>query len=55
MQTSEPTLPNRDSTGIPPHLADWQLPPDWRWGSGGVYTPHRYAHELIDALGRSRW
>lgn len=53
MPTSEPTLPERHFTGIPAHLADWQLPPDWRWGLGGVYTPHRYAHEVIDALGRS--
>ena len=53
MHTSEPALPNRHITGIPPHLADWQLPPDWRWGAGGVYTPYRYAHEVIDALGRS--
>ncbi len=53
MSTSEHVLPTRPSTGIPPHLADWQLPPDWRWGVGGVYTPHRYAHEVIDSLGRS--
>ena len=45
--------PNRQSTGIPPHLDGWQLPPDWRWGNSGVYTPHRHAHEVIDALGRS--
>ena len=45
--------PNRPSNGIPPHLDGWTLPPDWRWGSGGVYTPYRHAHELIDALGRS--
>lgn len=53
MQTAEHALPARHTTGIPPHLADWQLPPDWRWGIGGVYTPHRYAHEVIDSLGRS--
>ncbi len=53
MPTAETALPYRHASGIPPHLADWQLPPDWRWGSGGVYTPHRYAHEVIDALGRS--
>jgi len=44
---------NRPSSGIPPHVEGWLLPPDWRWGSGGVYTPHRHAHEVIDALGRS--
>jgi len=53
MHTAEYAGPNTLSTGIPPHLDGWQLPPDWRWGSGGVYTPHRHAHEVIDALGRS--
>jgi eukaryotic-like serine/threonine-protein kinase len=53
MHTAEYAGPNKLSTGIPPHLDGWQLPPDWRWGSGGVYTPHRHAHEVIDALGRS--
>ncbi|MBX3175169.1 MAG: protein kinase [Gemmatimonadaceae bacterium] len=53
MNTAESATPNRHSTGIPPHLDGWQLPPDWRWGNEGVYTPHRHAHEVIDALGRS--
>ncbi len=53
MITDESESPNRLSTGIPPHLDGWQLPPDWRWGNSGVYTPHRHAHEVIDALGRS--
>ncbi len=53
MTTEEFASPNRQSTGIPPHLDGWQLPPDWRWGNSGVYTPHRHAHEVIDALGRS--
>jgi serine/threonine protein kinase len=53
MHTAEQAIPNRHLTGIPPHLDGWQLPPDWRWGAGGVYTPYRHAHELIDALGRS--
>jgi eukaryotic-like serine/threonine-protein kinase len=53
MITDEFASPNRQSTGIPPHLDGWQLPPDWRWGNSGVYTPHRHAHEVIDALGRS--
>ncbi|MEX2182703.1 MAG: serine/threonine-protein kinase [Gemmatimonadaceae bacterium] len=53
MHSAEFAVPNRHASGIPPHLDGWLLPPDWRWGSGGVYTPHRHAHELIDALGRS--
>ncbi|HET8770622.1 MAG TPA: serine/threonine-protein kinase [Gemmatimonadaceae bacterium] len=53
MHTADLTGPNRASTGIPAHLDSWQLPPDWTWGSGGVFTPHRHAQEVIDALGRS--
>jgi eukaryotic-like serine/threonine-protein kinase len=53
MHTVELVGPNRPSSGIPPHLDGWQLPPDWRWGASGVYTPHRHAQEVIDALGRS--
>lgn len=53
MHTAEHAGPSRASTGIPPHLDNWQLPPDWRWGASGVYTPHRHAQEVIDALGRS--
>ncbi len=53
MHTPEHIGPNRHSTGIPPHLDGWLLPPDWRWGASGVYTPFRHAQEVIDALGRS--
>jgi serine/threonine protein kinase len=53
MHTAEFAGPNRHAPGIPPHLDGWQLPPDWRWGSAGVYTPFRHAHEVIDSLGRS--
>lgn len=50
---AELTQPNRITSGVPAHLDGWQLPPDWRWGAAGVFTPHRYAHEVVDALGRS--
>lgn len=53
MATAEPSLTNRPSTGVPAHVATWSLPPDWRWGVGGVHTPYRHAQEIIDALGRS--
>ncbi len=53
MHNPELTGPNRQSSGIPAHLDGWLLPPDWRWGSGGVYTPYRHAQEVRDALGRS--
>jgi serine/threonine-protein kinase len=38
---------------LPAHLADWQLPPDWRWGIEGVRQEHRHYQEIVDALGRS--
>jgi serine/threonine-protein kinase len=45
--------PNRLTTELPSHLADWQLPPDWRWGGEGVAAEYRHYQEIIDALGRS--
>src|SRR3989442_701330 len=41
------------TTTLPPHLADWQLPPGWSWGAEGVSFEHRHYQELVDALGRS--
>ncbi len=38
---------------LPEHLASWQLPPGWAWGSEGVWDDHRHFQELVDALGRS--
>src|SRR5256885_11113076 len=38
---------------LPPHLAEWQLPPAWSWGAEGVFFEHRHYQELVDALGRS--
>jgi eukaryotic-like serine/threonine-protein kinase len=45
--------PYARTTTLPPHLADWQLPPAWKWGAEGVFFEHRHYQELIDALGRS--
>ena len=45
--------PQKFTTGIPSHLERWELPPGWRWGNEGVYTPYRHAMELVDAFGRS--
>jgi serine/threonine-protein kinase len=45
--------PNRLTNELPSHLADWQLPPDWRWGGEGVVAEYRHYQEIIDALGRS--
>jgi serine/threonine-protein kinase len=43
----------RPSSELPAHLAEWQLPPEWRWGSDGLTTEHRHYQEVVDALGRS--
>jgi len=45
--------PNRVSHEVPPHLRGWELPPEWAWGSEGVYMEHRHYQEVRDALGRS--
>jgi outer membrane receptor protein involved in Fe transport/serine/threonine protein kinase len=51
--TSPENFPVRRTTGIPPNLEAWQLPPGWSWGDQGYYANHRHAQEIIDALGRS--
>ncbi len=38
---------------LPPHLATWELPPDWAWGPEGLRFGYRHYQELVDALGRS--
>jgi len=38
---------------LPPHLFDWQLPPEWSWGPGGMVGDYRHYQEVVDALGRS--
>jgi serine/threonine protein kinase len=48
-----PGSPYTRSVALPPHLADWQLPPAWSWGAEGVFFEHRHYQELVDALGRS--
>jgi serine/threonine-protein kinase len=45
--------PNQVTQELPAHLAGWELPPDWRWGSEGVLHEHRHYQEVVDALGRS--
>ena len=51
--SSDHPRPNRLTSELPSHLADWQLPPDWRWGGEGVVAEYRHYQEIIDALGRS--
>jgi len=35
------------------HLEQWELPPGWRWGEGGLFTPYRHAQQIYDAFGRA--
>ena len=51
--TPQGAKPNTVTHELPPHLAAWQLPPDWRWGAEGVQQEHRHYQEVVDALGRS--
>ena len=44
---------NRVTSALPEHLAEWQLPPGWHWGSEGLWHQHRHLQEVIDALDRS--
>ena len=41
------------SETLPAHLVGWQLPPEWKWGTDGVFGEQRHYQELVDALGRS--
>ena len=38
---------------LPAHIVEWQLPPDWSWGPGGMVGDYRHYQEVLDALGRS--
>jgi len=38
---------------LPAHIFEWQLPPDWSWGPGGMIGDYRHYQEVVDALGRS--
>ena len=51
--TPQEARPNAVTHELPAHLAAWQLPPDWRWGSEGVVQEYRHYQEVVDALGRS--
>ena len=44
---------HRVTQALPDHLADWQLPPGWSWGTEGVWDEHRHFQEIVDALDRS--
>lgn len=43
----------RVTRALPPHIAGWQLPPGWRWGTEGIAGDYRHYQEIVDGLGRS--
>lgn len=43
----------RVTRALPDHLAGWELPPGWRWGSEGIAGDFRHYQEVVDGLGRS--
>ena len=47
-----PAEPGRTST-LPAHIANWQLPPGWSWGTEGLTGDERHYQQLTDSLGRS--
>jgi len=51
--TNRGVVTPRATKVLPPHIIDWQLPPDWSWGPGGMYGDYRHYQEVVDALGRS--
>lgn len=51
--TSRGVVTPRATKVLPPHIVDWQLPPDWSWGPGGMFGDYRHYQEVVDALGRS--
>jgi eukaryotic-like serine/threonine-protein kinase len=44
---------HRVTHSLPEHLAEWQLPPGWSWGTEGVWDEYRHFQEIVDALDRS--
>ena len=38
---------------LPPHIAGWQLPTGWSWGSEGYFGDQRHYQQVVDGLGRS--
>ena len=46
-------MTHRVTHELPEHLADWQLPPGWSWGTEGQFWACRVSHllGLIAVLG----
>ena len=47
-----PAEPRKTFT-LPAHIAEWQLPPGWSWGSEGLQGDERHYQQVNDGLGRS--
>lgn len=48
-----PTSPPFSTSELPSHIAGWQLPPKWSWGTRGLYGDERHYQQVTDGLGRS--
>lgn len=48
-----PSSGMRQTSSLPSHIADWHLPPGWKWGADGLFGDQRHYQEIIDGLGRS--
>ena len=44
---------SRKPAPLPPHIAGWQLPPEWSWGNEGYFGDQRHYQQVADGLGRS--
>jgi serine/threonine protein kinase len=44
--------PYTSTRSLPRHLAEWRLPPGWRWGTQGVFAEHRHYQEVVDGFDR---
>jgi len=43
----------RKAASLPSHIASWQLPPGWSWGTEGYFGDQRHYQQVADGLGRS--
>lgn len=40
------------TVSLPSHIAGWQLPPGWSWGTQGLFGDERHYQQVTDGLGR---
>lgn len=51
--SAQKRTPVEPLSNLPPHIAGWQLPPKWTWGTRGLYGDERHYQQVTDGLGRS--